>query len=322
MKNKQREKSSALPGGTRIYRSDLITIDPFLTLSFPEHSDELRRLFAALPRQGFSRDFAAVPAVIQRTTDDGEVDITWVMQMPLLSENLEAVAELFFKIENFVIRPKIKKLIQKKELFRAVEIGTMTEIAESISADEAERKIISEALVFGSNILLEIQIVRQPLIIEFGDDKVIDRKKRKIKQERLTGTENKLFRYFDVCNLDNTDTVSGKEKTRDKAAQEDQVVIIISPQYATLIDAALDVPTEGTVRTAALELPALSLRLLELIHCSELLGVPKSSKVGKDQQSIEIDLEEFSELTPLKNSNKVMKLIERIWQTPSNPENN
>ena len=318
----EKEESKRLLAHIQKCLNDVITIDPFLSLSFPEHSDELRWMFAAFPRQGFSRDFATVPAIIQRTTEDGEIDITWAMQMPRFNENFEAVAELFFKIENFVIRPKIKKMIENEQLLRAVEIGTIAEIADSISADQTERNLINDALVFGSNILLEIKIIRQAQIIEFDGDKTVNRNQPETKQERLTSAEDKIFRYFDVYNLSGIDIVSVHKKTKDKAAKEDQMVIIISPQYATLIDASLNIPEEGEARDEALQLPAIPLRLLELIRCSEFLGIPKSSKVGEDQEEIEMDSEELSELVPMKNSNKINQLIAQIWRVPTNPENN
>ena len=100
------------------------------------------------------------------------------------------------------------------------------------------------------------------------------------------------------------------------------MVIIISPQYASLIEASLDIPATGEARRIMLQLSAISLRILELIYCSKLLDIPRSTKVGKEQETTEFDWEEISQLVPLKNSNKMSQLVEQFMQPPRNPENN
>ena len=302
--------------------NDKITIDPYLSLSFPEHQDELRSMFAAFPRQGFSRDFATVPAIIRRTTNDGEITVEWAMQMPRFDEKFEAVAELFFRIETFIIRPKIKKLIAENELSRAIEIGTLSDIANSLSADETERNLIQKALVFGSNILLDVKITRQPKVLEFDNGQVSGKTQPPKKQEQLTSVEDKIFRYFDVYVLDGISIISSDERNEEKVENENQVVIVISPQYAMLIEASLDTPGTGEAIHSMLQISAIPLRILELIHCSKLLGIPPFSEVGKDMESIELSYEDMSELIPMKNSNKMNQLIGQLMRKPLNPENN
>ncbi len=318
---REKEESRLLVAHIQKCLNDVITIDPYLSLSFPEHSEELRRMFAAMPRQGFSHDFATVPAIINKTTDDGEITVNWIMQMPQFNEQFEEVAELFFKIETFIIRPKIKKMIEDDELLRGFELGTLSEIADSLSADEEERNLIQDALVFGSNILMEIQITREPKVTEFDNRQPVDKNQPETKQEHLTVLEDKRFRYFDVYVLNGISITAKNGKKKDKV-EDDQVIIIISPQYATLIEASLNIPVEDEARTGALQLSAIPLRVLELIHCSQLLNVPPSLKNGDEQDSIKLDIEELSELVPVKNSNKMNQLMAQLMRVPQNPKNN
>jgi hypothetical protein len=173
--------------------------DPFLEYSFPFYYELLRNSLAILPRQSFGNDFAAEESLaLVQEIGDGQLNVKWLLSVPLLEEkNAEDITTLFYKIEQFVIRPKIRELLAKNNLRRGLSLGKLSEIALQIGLKQEEINKIIKALKYGSQIELLI---------------CIESTRKRYEETNLC--EEKLFKYFNLIFAGETSSVKKNSKNK------------------------------------------------------------------------------------------------------------
>lgn len=176
------EQKNFFEGASLEFVKDFLRPDPFLRYSFPFHYETLRNSLAILPRQSFNNDLAAEEslALIQELSN-GQINTKWTLSVPFIKKNVNRIAGLFYKIEMFVIRPKIRLLLSQKNLQRGLSLGSLTEIAEQICIGKEKINQVVEALEYGSQIELQIRI-----------------ESTRKRYEEVNLCEEKLFKYYNL----------------------------------------------------------------------------------------------------------------------------
>ena len=217
-----------------------------------------------MPRQSFNNDFAAKEslALVQELLN-GQINTKWTLSVPFIKENVSCIAGLFYKIEMFVIRPKIRLLLAQNNLRRGLSLGNLTEIAEQIGVKKEKTNQIIEALEYGSQIELQIRI-----------------ESTRKRYEEVNLCEEKLFKYYNFL-FTNTSLIvgadyehnTGKDKSaglssklnqKSKNRTSETAIIYPSSAYLWILFASeeiLELPLENSTQK---EFSPLDLRIFEV----------------------------------------------------------
>jgi hypothetical protein len=240
--------------------------DPFLECSFPFYEKLLKNTLAIMPRQSFGNDFAAEEslALIQEVVQ-GQINVKWTLSVPFIKErDVKKIAELFYKIEQFVIRPKIRNLLAQNNLRRGISLGSLSKIAEQINVRQKEINKVIKALEYGSQIELRIRI-----------------ESTRKRYEETNLCEEKLFKYYNL-HFPRTITSSSKkfkhneieENTAKKLDAElskrnggpvaKTVIIYPSPTYLCILLKPEEIPDISLENFSRKIFSSLELRILEV----------------------------------------------------------
>lgn len=271
--------------------------DPFLKYSFPFYEKLIRNSLALMPRQSFGNDFAAAESLaLMQEVGEGQFNVKWTLSVPFIKgKNAENIAELFYKIEQFVIRPKIRDLVAQDNLRRGVPLGNLLEITKRIGLPEKEANEVIKALNYGSQIELGIRI-----------------ESARKRYEETNLCEEKLFKFYNIHfstpakisnnsnHNKNNKSKFGKfinESSKKKSKQlNEKIIIYPSPTYLSILLAAneiLGVPLEDIFTKNA---SSLDLRVQEI----QMLLVALNPNINLEQTNT---IETIAALTPIKVEN-------------------
>jgi hypothetical protein len=265
---------------------------------FPAYTEELFRIISLMPRQLFElpeNQFPQTIYSIERETSDGALRVNWRVNCLFRDITKTNVLELFYQIENLLIRPLI--IENHSNLKRCLPLGTLSEIAGRIGIDEQNLESIKKALYFGASIRIDLLI--NPT-----------KAKRRVKNNLADESIDSGFNLFDLYSSSAAAAyLSTGRGNRDKQPSDDEVVLIFpSSGYVEILNTNLKIENDVEIS----QISPLALRLLEILCWKSLIDEQSKISNQDENSQIHISFEELTELFPLRNLSKLGEAMKEI----------